>query len=71
MSKPSTEKVLEFLTNYIATYGIPKRIRTDPGTAFTSKRFKEFCETYFIKTHNVSSSRPSRKWKNRESNKNS
>ena len=46
---PTTRKVIEFLQRYIADNGIPKQIRTDPGTAFTSKEFKKFCEKYFIK----------------------
>ena len=49
VSKPTTEKVIEFLYNYIANYGIPKRIRTDPGTVFTSQKFEEFCEKFFGK----------------------
>ena len=36
------------MAEYIATNGIPKRIRTDPGTAFKSEKFKQFCERYFI-----------------------
>ena len=46
---PTTRKVNEFLQRYIADNGIPKQVRTDPGTAFTSDKFKEFCEKYFIK----------------------
>ena len=49
LPNPTTDKVIEFLTEYIATNGIPKRIRTDPGTAFKSEKFKQFCEKYFIK----------------------
>ena len=45
---PTTRKVIEFLQRYIADNGIPKQIRTDPGTAFTSNEFKNFCEKYFI-----------------------
>ena len=43
LHKPSTKNVIEFLQNYIAQYGIPKQIRTDPGTVFTSEKFKSFC----------------------------
>ena len=46
---PTTRKVIEFLQRYIADKGIPKLIRTDPGTAFTSEEFQKFCEKYFIK----------------------
>ena len=49
MRAPTTRKVIEFLQRHIADNGIPKQIRTDPGTAFTSKEFKHFCEKYFIK----------------------
>ena len=49
LPSPPTDKVIEFLTEYIATNGIPKRIRTDPCTAFKSEKFKQFCEKYFIK----------------------
>ena len=46
---PTTRKVIEFLQKYIADNGIPKPSRTDLGTAFTSHKFKEFCEKFFIK----------------------
>ena len=49
LHKPSTKNVIEFLKNYIAQYGIPKQIRTDPGTAFTSEKFKAFCNQFQIK----------------------
>ena len=49
MRAPTTRKVIEFLQRYIADNGIAKQIRTDLGTAFTSKEFKNFCEKYFIK----------------------
>ena len=44
----TTHRVIEFLTEFIATNGIPKRIGTDPGTAFKSQKFKQFCGRYFI-----------------------
>ena len=43
LRKPVTEKVLEFLKNYIARHGFPQNVRTDPATIFRSKRFKTFC----------------------------
>ena len=49
LPNPTAEKVIEFLTKYIAAHGIPKRIRTDPGTAFKSRKFKQLCEDKFIK----------------------
>ena len=48
LPNPTTEKVIEFLLEYIAANGLPKRIRTDPGTVFKSKKFKEFCTKNFI-----------------------
>ena len=44
----TTDRVIEFSAEYICTNGIPKRIRTDPGTAFKSEKFKQFCKRYFI-----------------------
>ena len=49
LHKPSTKNAIEFLTNYTAQYGIPKQIRTDPGTVFTSEKFKAFCDRFQIK----------------------
>ena len=46
---PTNRKVYEFLQRYIADNGIPKQIRIDPGTAFTSNEFRNFCEKYFIR----------------------
>ena len=48
LPNPTTDKVIEFLLEYIAKNGIPKRIRTDPGTAFKSEKFKAFCKEKFI-----------------------
>ena len=41
---PTTTKVIEFLTKYISDNGIPRQIRTDPGTVFKSTKFQEFCQ---------------------------
>ena len=43
LRKPITENVIEFRKNYIARFGVPQTIRTDPVTIFRSKRFKEDC----------------------------
>ena len=48
LPNPTTEKVIEFLTEYIAKNGIPKRIRPDPGLAFKSKKLRSFCKEKFI-----------------------
>ena len=46
--KPTTKKVLEFLKQYIAQYGVPKKMRTDPGTVFMSEAFRKFCNQFCI-----------------------
>ena len=40
--------MIEFLKQYIAQYGVPKKIRTDPGTVFVSEAFTQFCEKFGI-----------------------
>ena len=49
LQKPTTKKVIEFLKNYMAQYGVPKSIRSDPGTVFMSNSFKNFCQQFHIK----------------------
>ena len=46
LHSPTTRKVIEFLKQYIAQYGVPKKIRTDPGTVLVSEAFKQFCEKF-------------------------
>ena len=48
LPNPTTEKFIEFVLEYIAANGLPKRIRTDPGTVFKSEKFKQFCSDYLI-----------------------
>ena len=48
LPNPSAVKVVEFLLEYIATKGIPKRIKTDPGTVFKGKKIQQFCQDRFI-----------------------
>ena len=48
LPNPSTDKVIQFVNEYISKNGIPKRTRTDPGTAFKSEKFKQFCKEKFI-----------------------
>ena len=36
------------MNEYIAKHGIPKRVRTDPGTVFKSKKFGQFCKENYI-----------------------
>ena len=48
LPNPSTDKVIQFLNEYISKNVIPKRIRTDPGTAFKSEKIKQFCPEKFM-----------------------
>lgn len=41
--------VIKILTNLIYLFGVPCRIVSDRGTAFTSQAFHMFCDTYGIK----------------------
>lgn len=41
--------VIKALNQIIDIFGVPTRIITDRGTAFTSHRFKTFCQTHGIK----------------------
>ena len=40
--------VIEFLKQYCAQYGVPKKIRTDPGTVFVSEAFFQFCKQFVM-----------------------
>ena len=48
LHNPTTRKVIEFLKQYITQYGVPKKIRTVPGTVFVSEAFTQFCEKFGI-----------------------
>ena len=48
LHRPTTKKLLEFLKQYIAQYGVPRKIRTDPSTVFTSEAFVQFCNQFVI-----------------------
>ena len=37
------ESVITFLKEYTNVYGVPKSIKTDKGSAFTSKEFSKYC----------------------------
>ena len=50
LHEPTTKKVIEFSTKYMAQHGIPKRIRSNPGMAFMSEQFKKCCQQFCI-TH--------------------
>ena len=45
---PTTKNVIEFLKHYIAQFGVPKKIRTDPGKVFVSEEFARFCRQFGI-----------------------
>ena len=40
---PTTKKVIDFLRQFCAQYGVPIKIRTDPGTLYVSEVFTQFC----------------------------
>jgi transposase InsO family protein len=44
-----TKYVTSILTTFVHLFGVPSRIISDRGSAFTSKTFKNFCECYNIK----------------------
>ena len=44
-----SQTVVKILEQYITSNGIPKTIRTDKATAFTSRLFREFCREHQIK----------------------
>ena len=44
-----SQTAVKFLEQYIILNSIPKTIRTDKATAFTSRSFREFCEEHQIK----------------------
>ena len=48
LPNPTADKVIEFLVEYISKNNIPKRIRTDPGTAFKTEKFKTICKEKLI-----------------------
>lgn len=52
----NTEGVTRSLEQFIISYGIPKRIISDRGTAFTSRTFEEFCVQHGIR-HTLNSVR--------------
>jgi len=51
-----TESVVTNLQAFVLTFGTPKRIISDRGTAFTSKAFEAFCVQYGIR-HTLNSVR--------------
>ena len=49
LHKATIKKVIEFLKNYVVQYGLPKQIRSDPGSVFTGEEGKTFCQQFQIK----------------------
>ena len=45
----TADTVIKFVEDYTTINGIPEKIRTDNGTAFTSENFKEYCKKKGIK----------------------
>lgn len=52
----STEAVLYSLKKFIDRFGLPRKMITDRGTCFTSKRFEEYCNMQGM-THVLNSTR--------------
>ena len=46
---PTGKTAKNFLKQYITLNGLPQTIRTDKGTAFTGKEFREICKSLNIK----------------------
>ena len=45
-----SQTAVKFLEQYVNLNGIPKTIRTDKATAFTSRSFREYCKGHQIKS---------------------
>ena len=45
---PTTEKVLEFLHNHLAPFGVPRQNPTDAGSSVCSERLGHFCRDLFF-----------------------
>ena len=45
---PTGKTAKNFLEQYITLNGLPQTIRTDKGTAFTGKEFRDFCKSLNI-----------------------
>ena len=48
LHRPTTKKVIEFLKQYCAQYGVHEKIRADPCTVFVSEQFTQFCKQFGI-----------------------
>ena len=48
-SGTSSSIAVAFMEQYIITYGIPEKIVTDQGTAFTGRKFRQFCGKYIFR----------------------
>ena len=48
LPNPTADKVNEFMSEYIAKHGFPKRVRSDPGTVFKNENFGQFCKENYI-----------------------
>ena len=54
----SSDEVILHLKRQAATFGNPKRIISDRGTAFTSTTFKEYCKREDVQHHEVTTGVP-------------
>ena len=48
-SSPTSDTVLHFLTEFIHMFGVPRRIRSNQGSAFVSGDLKHFCTRHNIR----------------------
>ena len=46
---PTGKTAKNFLEQYITLNGLPQTMRTDKGTAFTGKEFRDFCKSLNVK----------------------
>ena len=46
---PTGKSAINFLKQYVTINGLPQIIRTDKGTAFTGREFRDFCKSLNIK----------------------
>ena len=57
LPNPTTDKEVEFLTEYVARNGTPKIIRTDPGSLFLSENIQNVLQRKIYRSQNLPSKR--------------
>ena len=43
-----TKEVIKFLKSFMNFYGVPEKVKSDKGSAFTTREVKLFCENWII-----------------------